>query len=595
MLKKMKIRKLLISSFLITTLLAGMGGILGLVVMNNVTSGYEHALNEFGFAQGDLGAFNTEFNNNRVILRDLIAESNDSAKNSIKQNLTDSTKKINDSLKTIEKDMVNGQEQEQYTLLKQYLAQYWEVTNRIVGLVDQAKSDEAKTVMTQVATPLCTKTRSIVDKMVSQKTDFGNQVAKDLAQQKQISSYVMLGVLLISLLLAIAIAIIISRYISGSLQTLAFAAKKMANGDLSAEVNINAKNEIGDLAEAFHETITTLRAYITDIKVTLAEIAQGNLDVHLQEDFKGDFEELRISIRGIVVSFSDALTQMAQTAGQLSVSSLQVADGSQALAQGASEQASSVEELTATIEEISTHVKDNASHAVTASQNVAHVSTEIETSNRYMNNMMAAMKQIDDSSAQIGKIIKTIEDIAFQTNILALNAAVEAARAGSAGKGFAVVADEVRNLASKSALAAQDTTSLIENSLHQVKSGTKIAEETAKSLVHVVESAKAVSETVERISAASKRQSDAILQVSQGIEQISAVVQTNSATAEESAAASEELSGQAQNMDELVQRFKIRQNQKLNQIQSDASEPQESPVNGESAPEEGEIETDGKY
>ena len=202
-------------------------------------------------------------------------------------------------------------------------------------------------------------------------------------------------------------------------------------------------------------------------------------------------------------------------------------------------------------------MKNNAEHAADADKTVNHVSAEIEVSNQHMGEMVSAMSQINDSSSQIGKIIKTIEDIAFQTNILALNAAVEAARAGAAGKGFAVVADEVRNLASKSAQAAKNTTSLIENSLKQVEKGTIIANKTANSLLQVVESTKVVTDTVKKIFLASNQQSEAISQVTLGVDQISSVVQTNSATAEESAAASEELSRQSQTLKKLVQKFKL--------------------------------------
>jgi methyl-accepting chemotaxis protein len=386
----------------------------------------------------------------------------------------------------------------------------------------------------------------------------GSQAAQELARQNMLFSVLMPIFPVLALVLVFVFSAGIKRTVTLPLQELSEAAKKMSEGNLNTEVAVESQNEIGELAAAFNKTASVLKAYITDISATLAQIAQGDMDVRLHQDFKGDFEELRASIRGITVSFSDALMQIGQTADQVSAGSVQVSDGAQALAQGATEQASSVQELTATIEDISSHTKENATHATAASQNVARVETEIESSNQYMEEMIAAMKQIDESSAQIGKIIKTIEDIAFQTNILALNAAVEAARAGEAGKGFAVVAGEVRNLASKSALAAKDTTSLIENSLLQVKSGTKIAAKTAEALTHVVESARAVTETVDRISSASKRQSDAILQVTQGIEQISAVVQNNSATAEQSAAASEELSAQAQNLDKLLQRFNLR-------------------------------------
>lgn len=365
-----------------------------------------------------------------------------------------------------------------------------------------------------------------------------------------------------SALLCIAVGVVLSmlaaKSIANPITLVCRRLELLSEGDLQTDiVKVRAKDETGILASSLDKTICSLRGYIASITHTLQELSEGNMCAEVEGNFAGDFAPIKDSMVTITASLNAVLSDISEAAGQVSSGSEQVANGSQALAQGAMEQASAIEELSATIGEISENVNDNAQHAANASENVNDVRTEIEISNRHMEDMVAAMQQISESSGQIGKIIKTIEDIAFQTNILALNAAVEAARAGAAGKGFAVVADEVRNLASKSAEAAQNTTALIENSIRQVENGTKIVDETAKSLLRVVESAQVVTDTVVKISTASQHQAESIGQVTQGVEQISNVVQTNSATAEESAAASEELSSQAQTMKELVGRFKL--------------------------------------
>ena len=297
---------------------------------------------------------------------------------------------------------------------------------------------------------------------------------------------------------------------------------------------------------------------MAEISSAMHQLSNGDLNVKQRDAFLGDFKPVQDSIRLLVGALNDTLTQIEQSADQVSGGAEQVSSGAQALSQGATEQASSIEELAATITEISGQIQSNAQSALEARQTVDGVGEKLLESNRQMQTMTKAMDEISASSSEIGKIIKTIEDIAFQTNILALNAAVEAARAGEAGKGFAVVADEVRSLASKSSEASKSTAALIENSLKAVENGTHIADETAQSLLFVVEGTKEITNQINHIATASTEQSKGATQVQLGIDQISNVVQTNSATAEESAAASEELSGQAQMLKMLISKFKLK-------------------------------------
>ncbi|MGD8401830.1 MAG: methyl-accepting chemotaxis protein, partial [Bacillota bacterium] len=331
------------------------------------------------------------------------------------------------------------------------------------------------------------------------------------------------------------------------------------NGDLQT------RGDIGQFQGGYQRIITgfnrALEAIIAPVKETsavLQEMATGNLDVAAAANYQGDHALLTQAINHTLTSFNEVLGEVYNVAGQVANGAKNIAGSSQVMSQTAAEQAATTEEIIASLNQIGAHTKQNAENASSANNLAIAAREQATAGNEQMQKMLEAMTAIHDSSASIVKIIKVIEEIAFQTNILALNAAVEAARAGQYGKGFAVVAEEVRNLAARSANAANETTDLIENSIQKVAAGTQIASETAQSFGKIVAGIVKTTALVGNIATASNEQASGIAQINQGIGQIAQVTQSNTATAEESAAASEELAAQAETLKEMAQRFKLK-------------------------------------
>ncbi len=383
---------------------------------------------------------------------------------------------------------------------------------------------------------------------------------KDYLTDTYVGILINVLVIVASILASIAVALKLSSNISVPMQACAKRMKLLVEGDLESPVpQASGQDETAELTRSTAEMVTGLNTIINDIGYLLTQMANKNFDIQSshREAYVGGFQSILLSMRNLKMELSDTMRQIDASATQVSSASDQVSTGAQTLSQGSMMQASSVQELAATINDISDSARKTAAAAEEAGHFVGQAGAHLGTSVEHVKELNTAMEKISGSSQEISKIIATIENIAFQTNILALNAAVEAARAGSAGKGFAVVADEVRNLATKSDEAAKATKELIESSIAAVAEGGEAVALVTEALEQTSQSAGQVTAQMDIVVEAVENQTTSITQVTEGVDQISSVVQTNSATAEESAAASQELSAEAASLKQLVDQFTL--------------------------------------
>lgn len=556
MLNKMKIKSRLLFAFFIIIAFALIITAIGVAGLRRSYDDLDHFINREYQADNAIKMCRIEVNNAARAIRDMYIDPDAENHSSYREKVDTSIGSLDAHLQTLE---------ENYSADDGLVAQYktaildWvDIGNRALDNLDQGNAAEVQQILTNECTPALQQVVSLSKEL----TDSTQQMQQDILNKNIAETNMATVAILTMLALTIGLGILLSLKITNGivkpLAEVGGAAAGMAKGDLKQSIAYTSHDAVGEMADSMRSSIVTLGSYVSDIDRAMSQMAQGDFNLQASEPFIGDFKGIEDSIDSFLTTISITFSEIRNAADQVSDSSDQISTGAQALSQGASEQASSVEELAATISAISKQVQETAGNADTARDQTIQASDEVTACDRQMRDMISSMNEISNKSHEIEKIIKTIEDIAFQTNILALNAAVEAARAGEAGKGFAVVADEVRNLASKSAEASKNTAALIEDSLSAVNKGTKMAGETASSLYRVVDSTRAVTETVDKIAEAADQQAASVNQITQGIELISGVIQTNSATAEESAAASQELTGQAQRLKHLISRFKLR-------------------------------------
>lgn len=432
-----------------------------------------------------------------------------------------------------------------------YIDEYEASVQRAISYVNNNQLEEGRAELLTTGVTSANNAEDVMDTIQTQMDQASAEASAQISKEIRSMVVVIIALFVVSFIIAAVFFATTLKSITEPMAQLSEAARKLAIGDVEVECKKLHDDDLGELLDDFSNMAAAIKeqAKVADV------MAHGDLTVRVEP--RCDKDILGKALKKMVADNHATLSNIKESTMQVTIGAEQVASASQALAQGSTEQASALEQVTASMDEIADRTKGNASEASEANKLVHNVKEMAVVGNGQMKSMIGAMNDINESSETISKIIKVIDDIAFQTNILALNAAVEAARAGVHGKGFAVVAEEVRNLAAKSASAASETAEMIEDSIRKVSNGTKLAEETAKSLDEIVGSIDQIVSLISDIAVASNDQATAVTQIGQAIGQVSTVVQTNSATSEQCAAASEELSNQAATLRNLMANYKL--------------------------------------
>ncbi len=512
--RNLKIANKLIITFLGVAVIAGMVGMVGIVNLSNIAQEDMELYENYTVPVGQMGDLSEAYQKGRVNFRDALASKDPRVQNEKMKQFNDSITQMKAASSEIAKTIGTEEGRKLLKNLDDALGQYESYSKNLFPMFQAGQVDQVNQLMQTEGIQLANTIGGTLDQLSALKIESAKQKAANNKADASKAIIIMMTIVIAGVGIAIILGVYIARIISRPIKEMVTVAGRIAGGDLNVTVVAKTKDETGVLAQAFNQMVDNINRTMSSINQAAEQVASG---------------------------------------------AQQIAASGEVLSQGSTEQASSIEEITASMTQVAVQTKQNAVNANHANELAVSSQQQAAEGNAQMQAMVTAMTEINESSTNISKIIKVIDEIAFQTNILALNAAVEAARAGQHGKGFAVVAEEVRNLAARSANAAKETTAMIEGAIKKVDVGTQIATDTSKALNNIVEGVAQAAALVGDIATACNEQATAISQINQAITQVSQVVQTNSATAEESAAASEELSGQSEVMKENVARFKLKQ------------------------------------
>ena len=555
MFKKLKLKQYLLAAFsiiIVLSIILTLASVTGTLMVRNTMQTF---LNNTLGAESAVKNCRISVNVAARDLREMVLVEDQSSYNSLKENVSKNLGTITEQVEVFKE--AHGEEDGLAKTYEDAFNQWIEIANRAIAELDEGDKETARQIIINECSPALSNLVSIATQIDQVITEEKNENAVAMQQEVILVIIVAVGLFVVILAISLGFAFRATANITGATNKITDAVTALSMGNLHTEIDYHANNEFGVLADEMNFSFRELKKYVDAIDYAMGEFSNKNFNVSCPVEFLGDFAHIQKSITSFRNQMCEVLSGIDSAASQISAGANQVADGAQSLAQGAAQQASAVDELASTIGEVNEQIQKTKENAEKARTQTNDSSQKMLQCNEKMQEMISAMHEISDKSTKISAIMKTVEDIAFQTNILALNAAVEAARAGTAGKGFAVVADEVRTLAGKSAQASKSTATLIEETTVAIENGTRIAERTAKALVDVVEDSQMVTEVVGQIADMAVQQAETMDQITNGVDQISSVVQTNSATSEESAAASEELSSQAVVMKRSVDAFTL--------------------------------------
>ena len=562
--KGMRIEQRLRKAFNSIIVVASLGSVLGIVAMLGVTVQFKYSMQNYALPQGDIALFMNEYAECRSNTRGIIGyEDQATIDNLLAKH---ETRKVTtyERLAALEENVVTNDGRKAYEKIEKALEAYFEKEAEVIALgatTDQELCRQAQEMAINELTPVYTALDEATIELMN----------INIAKEEQMEGFSLIlqvscvaGMVILLIITATGSKMLannISRGIANPLSEMEDRLNTFAKGDIHTPFpTSNAEDEIAGLMNASSNTSLSLAKIISDVNRLCAEMGAGNFNVQSEcvEAYVGDLTDLYKSLKEMNTNVNDALKSVEECAEQVNAGALNLAEAAQCLAEGATEQAGSVQEMLATMNALSVGLRDTVASTDEAYHQAMKCAENAQVSGEEMKNMVTSMDRINETSKKIEVIISEIEDIASQTNLLSLNASIEAARAGDAGRGFAVVADQIRNLADQSAKAAVDTRALVENTLHEIQEGSRVAYRTSEVLAGVVGEIQKIAVSAKTISENSEEQAQAMEQANEGITRISEVVENNSAAAQESFATSEELSAQSTYMHDLVGRFNLR-------------------------------------